>query len=402
MFSIADMYFGGDDEAPRSPTKRIAASVNAAVVAAAATGAPLAASVMAGDFFPPVAVPAAPADVTVSPGSLVISETVAVPPAVRVVDATTRGIDDLDLPLWLAFTSAACFARLFAQYPFTLAMTRQQACPELQHMTARAMLRVLYHSNGRSFRPMYRGFGTMAAGAIVGEVGYLWFYEFMRNKNRSPLTAVGCGESQPALDAAAGFLSDAATTVCQVPFFIVANRQMCAGMGVAKNAAYKNAFRTFQDAMASTGPRGMMTGLSAALLLSTHSAYWWSAYGDMKARIYPALAPTLAAAEARYPWLPAPVVSRTDNILINTFASVVAGTVVAVVWNPAVVLQTRMQVADTTFGAPRLRDVARQIYRTDGLRGFAKGTRASIASTAIGCGAFSALYELGKQLAQHA
>jgi hypothetical protein len=324
----------------------------------------------------------------------------------EVIDATNRGIDDLDLSLWLAFTSCACFTRILSQYPFLLAMTRRQAAAELETASSASLLKQMYRTHGTA-RSFFRGFPAMVSGMVMSEVAYLWIFEWLRNKHgASPLAYAAGGDSacQAVLDGGAGFTADVVTTVCQVPFFVVSNRQMCAGMGVAATLPYENSFRTLRRVVQSgSGAAGMFAGLTPSLLLSTHSAFWWSAYGGMKCQFYDTCRPTLERVQRQHPWIPSPLVSPTDNIPLNTLAAVIAGTVVAVVWNPLYVLRTRMQVdavGENLTNPPTLRAAARKIWRTEGWRGFTRGTCMSVTSTVVDCTVFSCMYELGKQLAQ--
>ena len=338
----------------------------------------------------------------------------------RVVDATTRGIDDLDVVTWMCFTAGACLARTALQHPFVLACARRQACSKLEKMSSWELLATMRRESGGSWRAMYRGFPAIAIGMTASEVLYMWEYEWLRNpRGSSPLvpiaprevrsdTATTAGPSPPEtvpsthfLDGVSGFVADATTTVAHVPFFLVANRQMCAGIGAATGSTYKGAWATLASATKASplGWRGMFTGLSAGLLLSTHSAFWWAGYEDLKARMYPALRPSLECVAASYPRLPEPLVSTADNVPINTIAAGVAAGVVAALWNPALVLQTRMQVASET-SVPRLRDVASSIWRAEGARGFTRGTCMFVVASVVDAVGFSVLYEVGKQYAQ--
>ena len=329
----------------------------------------------------------------------------------RVVDATTRGIDDLDVVTWMCFTAGACLARTALQHPFVLACARRQACTELAHKSSWALLAAMRRESGGSWRSFYRGFGALALGNVTCEVAFLVGYEWLRNpRGSSPLISVAPNASDTAtaerpsthfLDASSGFIADAATTVAHVPFILIANRQMCAGIGAATGSTYKGAWATLTCATKASplGWRGMFTGLSAGLLLSVHSAPWWAGYEDLKARMYPALRPSLECVAASYPRLPAPLVSTADNVPINTIAAGVAAGVVAALWNPALVLQTRMQVASET-SVPRLRDVASSIWRAEGARGFTRGTCMFVVASVVDAVGFSVLYEVGKQYAQ--
>jgi hypothetical protein len=337
-------------------------------------------------------------------------------PHERVVDATTRGIDDLDVVTWIGITGAACLARTALQHPFVLACARRQACSKLEKMSSWELLATMRRESGGSWRAMYRGFPAIAIGMTASEVLYMWEYEWLRNpRGSSPLVPIAprvCADddAKPAatvpsthfLDGSAGFAADFTTTIVQVPFFFIANRQMCAGIGAATGSTYKGAWATLTSATKASplGWRGMFTGLSASLLLSTHSAFWWAGYEDFKARLYPALRPSLEDVAASYPQLPAPLVSTADNVPINTFAAVAAGTGFAILWNPVLVLRTRMQLLASETSAPRLRDVARHIWKHEGARGFTKGTCMSIVANAVDSVVFCTFYEVGKQLAQ--
>jgi hypothetical protein len=126
----------------------------------------------------------------------------------------------------------------------------------------------------------------------------------------------------------------------------------------------------------------------------------WAGYEDLKARMYPALRPSLDSIATAYPWLPAPLVSTADNVPINTIAAGTAAGIAAALWNPALVLQTRMQVASESSVPPRLRELAASIWRTEGARGFTRGTCMFVASSVVDGAAFSLVYETSKQLSQ--
>lgn len=317
----------------------------------------------------------------------------------RVVDATTRGIDDLDLIPWLGFTTGACISRVFLQYPFLLAMTRRQACAKISDTPSSTLLRQYWREHGGA-KAWFRGFPAMAAGMALSETIYMWFFEAMRSKNSSPIAAVMPSASQAFLDGSAGFAADFTTTAIQVPFVVIANRQIAAGVvGDGKKIMYESARGTIMNVWRTAGARGVFAGLGASLLLTPSSALWWAGYGEFKAWAYPAAKPAIEAVALRAPWLPQPLISTSDNMILNVAAAVVCGAVVAVLWNPAMVVRTRVQLGSSAV-TPRMRDVVRTIYREEGWRGFVQGTCMNMSATTVDVTAFAILYELGKQFAE--
>jgi hypothetical protein len=331
--------------------------------------------------------------------------------ASKVVDATNRGLDDIHAPTWLLFTTTTSLIGFSIQYPAYLAMTRRQANPQLENKTTVRLLADMYHANGRSPKVWFRGLPSLLVGIAGAEIGYLWTYEWFRNKNgSSPLVDLFGGReaaSQAALDGTAGFIADAITTVGYVPFAVIANRQMCAGVGVAASMKYESALTTWKHATnGPQGARGMFVGLSPSLLMSTHSFYWWAVYGTLKERLYAAARPHLPALEEKCPWLPRLAVSQKDNVVLNCMAAIVAGTSTAVIWNPVAVVRTRMQVAVSAsengvhVAAPRMRDVFASVWKQEGVRGFMKGSCVAAATAVVEASLFATIYETGKFVAQ--
>ena len=371
--------------------------------------------------------------------------------------AVNRSIDDLHLPTWLSLIAASAFCRTLLQHPLNVAVSRKRISdgesPSLRRIFGDAFKGLdgdlpqskpsvagagaaassssavagggpspssksvasstpanvtISNSNtthySKGVRNLYRGFGTAAAGNVIGEILYLVTVETVRHRlmgkdaaaigaavaaadplhaggeshhmtltaadsfappsptitghhhdattsSSDPLPPAGLmaqqqqqqqlsAASQARIDATAGMVGDVTAILVCTPLSVAVNRQMTAGYGLNRGAAYTSLRGTLRGmwgangsggggastsssvgasitassssssssvsvwrmdaAGARAGLKGWYAGLSASLFMLPASGLWWASYGQLKRGVYAAAGPHLDCLAERH------------------------------------------------------------------------------------------------------
>ncbi|ORC86916.1 carrier protein [Trypanosoma theileri] len=322
-------------------------------------------------------------------------------------NSINRSYSDLDSKWFLLYASGLCWARTALQQPFNLALARQQTCSAASSMSALQIVRHVYRSEGR-LRGLTQGMAALTLGCALSEGMYLWLFEY--NRERLPL------ENDTSRDAVSGYISDAACRLIHLPLSIVALRQMTANKVAGRSTQQRNGMlRTFSGMYREGGIRTVFAGYGTTLLVGCQwTAIWWAMYGYMKSQLYQLADGFLEDAEQlkkkRYlkseaedhkdnfystsslsswkEWLWA----KDDNVILNSTASFCTSATTAVLFNPYLVLRANLQVTPNAC----MWRVARDLYRTRGVRGFYGGLALNIATCLIDGVLASTSYEYAK------
>lgn len=315
-----------------------------------------------------------------------------------VKDHTTsvnRSFSDLDVGRFAIASAALCGARTALQHPMSIALTRKQTCTVAASMsTAQILMHMFRHEGGVS--SMQCGFATMVAGCAVSEVIYLVLIEALREG--LPF------ESDVARDAGAAYTADVASRLIYLPLSIVAARQIAfasslssmANVGAADGRSSRvlpNAATVLRGMYAEGGIRSVFCGLGVTLAIgSQYSALWWALYNQVKAAGYAAANPLLSDDDPGDASWHNALMSRDDNVVVNTVASVVTSATAAFVFNPFFVLRINMQLAvkgtvTKTF---------KSLYQKGGWRAFFQGVYLNMTASVIDGVLASTSYEYAK------
>jgi hypothetical protein len=94
------------------------------------------------------------------------------------------------------------------------------------------------------------------------------------------------------------------------------------------------------------------------------------------------------------------LLSPHDNPVINGLAGVAASTVTTTVYNPVMVVRTRLQTAQASAGGissrVRIGSICSELLRGEGWRGFFKGTTVNVGIAVVDGLLFAFLYEFTK------
>ena len=325
-------------------------------------------------------------------------------------------MNHVDPVRWMTLIYSAAFIRWTLQHPFRVAMARQRMT--LEQLSAKAALGQLYRSHG--LRGIFRGVGAAAAGNALGETIYIMLYEFMRE---GPNGSHGLLRYLPscftfnsvAADATAGFLSDAINVAAVNPFDVIATRQMTAGFGFAAMTVYQSAYRTSRSVLRHEGARGFTAGCLSNILYSPSSAMWWAIYNPLKRGMYALTEKPLRRFERSCPNLhakiPKCVTSTDDNVILNALTGVTGSVVCTALFNPVLVVATRLQA-----GVVERPECAKRWWRrmprftilrcfhllvvNEGVRGLFRGLNANLGMAFAEGIIFSQIYEITKLLAE--
>ena len=355
-------------------------------------------------------------------------------------NAVNREIQDINVYKFLGLTAVSAALRVAVSHPLLVCMSRLQVMQlasagqagTSSSLSTWSMLKSLRLEEG-GYKNWFRGFPVFCFGVVSTEILYNLMFEVLRSPSSNDTT---CGflssiEPQALRDGFSCCPGELLTTFAFAPFAFVSSRQMAAGAGVASDIAPRQSFiaviqqvtnsrcrqhritgNSMQQTLKLYGSqmRLLFGGVSASILMIVPNALWWPIYYQTKVYGYQAFSePLKQYVQPNSPqWVPSVFTSDTDNVVINGTAGLVGACAVSFLYNPLLVIRTRMQVlsAPTIFSAsvpsatPSFRSVAKSVFRTDGWRGFYRGFLPNAASSCIDFAIFAITYDLMKQLSQ--
>ena len=293
--------------------------------------------------------------------------------------------------------------------------------------------RMVVHHDG--LPGLWKGFGTVVGGMIPARVIYLYSLEYTKGAGSNLMDSLHVPETMAA--GASSFVAGGLASLCSqlvvVPIDVISQRLMIQGGGAAAGAggaaaaaAGSGAAATATGAAAGAthkvtavqlvhqivqreGLLGLYRGFwaSAATFVPT-SAIWWASYGAWQ----PVLWHQIDAARARRrrrrssgatsPQQPLEQQPRGDGEVaaVQAVAGILTGCNTAVITNPMDVAKTRLQTAATRAGGakPTWVGVVRELYATNGLRGFYRGVQPRMVSSSIWGTAMVSGYEFLKRI----
>ncbi|KAH9589118.1 Mitochondrial substrate/solute carrier [Trypanosoma melophagium] len=365
-------------------------------------------------------------------------------------NAVSRGLSDMHVPTWLGLLSMNVIFQTVLFHPMNLVISRKRVTKEDNPPSVISMVRQIYRgdatmgtgSNAKGMRALYRGFGAALVGNLIGELSHLHTMESVRESLESASpdepkkedSAEGPNFNTNSLAVSAGgMMGELAALLLVTPIAVVCNRQMTSGYGMTAGNTYRTAWSTAREVVGlyqqpagsrfdiiRRGVRGLYAGLLPGIAGIPASGMWWALYSQSKATLYTCTQPTLtrweqarlqsnqgegATAEKQQQpvWKQNLFLSSTDNPAINGAAGIIASGATAVVFNPVDVLHTRLQSlppsktgAQGTVPFGRVRQITGDLIRTEGWRGFFKGTVASTGVAVLNGVVFSLFFELTK------
>lgn len=322
----------------------------------------------------------------------------------RVTTSVNRQWSDMNPLTLLKTVGTATLAISIATHPLYLVIARQQCMDG--SVTSSSIFKGVYQQGGT--RGLFKGVGIVASGAVVADLVYYLTVEY--SKQYLPF------ESKLARNFWAGVVADGISGPMYVPFAIISQRLMTAGVTNDSSCPSLSARGTMQSIIRQGGIAGLFKGLSLSLAMMPISGVWWTVYEGLKVAAYTAFEKYVEVPTGAAPEL---LSSTTDNVVVNGFVGGATGGVLAAVLNPIRVVQTRVQVLDelptppadtqggggvntnttSRFRQGRIASITRNIYTRNGVRGFFKGLPVNVAIGAVSGVGFGVFYEGSKQLA---
>ncbi|ORC92694.1 mitochondrial carrier protein [Trypanosoma theileri] len=357
-------------------------------------------------------------------------------------NAVSRSLSDMHVPTWFGLLSMNIVFRTMLFHPLNLVISRKRVTKEGHPPSVMSLARQAYRGEAatgtgpttKGIRALYRGFGAAIIGNLIGEVTYLHTMESVREylESSSPNSQKKDSSEGPNFNvnsfavSSGGVMGELAAVLLVTPIVVVCNRQMTSGYGMTAGNTYRSAWGTAREVFGlyqqptgswlqtvRRGFRGLYSGLLPGIAGLPASGMWWALYSESKSMLYTLTQPTLARWEqARVKnnqgqreavWKQNFFLSPTDNPAINALAGMIASGATAVVFNPVDVLHTRLQALPPSktpaaeavpFG--RIRQITGDLIRTEGWRGFFKGTVASTSVAVLNGIVFSLFFELTK------
>lgn len=296
--------------------------------------------------------------------------------------ATTRKWSDLDPVKLLSTVGVTTAAATVASQPLYVILARQQCANST--MSFVAVARDVYHQHG--MRGYFRGCGATVGGMVLFSVLYYVILEL--SKEHLPL------ESKASRDFMGGLLADGTMNPVYAPFAVVSQLQMVAGFGVNEKHPYHSALRTTKDVVAQRGYKGLFRGLVLSMVMLPLAGAWWIVYEQFKQLTYDAVeGPEPFRLGGYGSRLPSWCTSRTDNALLNLGIGAGSSAVVMFLANPLYVIRTRVQVMAIPHDKWATAWVAKELWRTNGIRGMFQGLFTNVMMGAAEGSVFALTYE---------
>lgn len=299
--------------------------------------------------------------------------------------ATNRKWSDLDAPKLLSTVGATTVAATVASQPLYIILARQQ-CAHAP-MSFAAVARDIYQRHG--LRGYFRGVGATTGGMVIFSVMYYAILEL--SKEYLPL------ESKSSRDFFGGLLADGLMNPIYTPFAVVSQLQMVAGFGVNEKSPYHSAAATARDVVSQRGYRGLLRGVALSMVMLPLAGAWWIVYEKVKQWTY-----DWVQSQSSEPFsfggygsqLPTWCTSRTDNALLNLAVGGASSAMVMCAANPLYVIRTRVQVMHIPSNVKWVTSwVAKELWRTNGIRGLFQGLSTNILMGAAEGSVFALTYE---------
>ena len=311
----------------------------------------------------------------------------------RVTDACNRSFSDLDSTRYLATIGILCSLRTILFHPVNIALARKQALSQFAAMSTTQIIRDVYSKEGGLRFGLSKGCFAMVAGCGIAEVIYMGAFEYLREV--LPL------EASVTRDYASGYAADALCRSIWIPCLVFSNRQM-----IDTSLRPLSLRATASDVWKTGGMRSLYSGLGTTLVIGSQwTAVWWGCYAVAKDFLYKKYDKSLgvvesdcddkklAKARARLgKTLPDTIIHPADNVVLNSVASVGTSAFTALLFNPYLVLRTRLQVVTNASFA----SVFKQVMRESGIRGFWAGAVLNINASIVDAWMASTTYEWAK------
>ncbi|CAD2222604.1 carrier protein [Angomonas deanei] len=292
-------------------------------------------------------------------------------------NSINRSYSDLSQPHFMFYAMVLCAARTAAQQPINLALARKQTCWTSNCQSTFAVLRNVFQQEGR-WRGLSKGMLAMTAGCALSEVIYLSLFEFGRERLRL--------SSEAARDASAAYLADAVSRTVYVPLTIISFRQMA-----SRGSVNPSMWRVSQQMYSERGWRTVFAGYGTTIVVGCQwTAVWWAVYAQLKHVLYESTGPLLAHPSLAF--LPEGLRSSSDNLALNSIASVVTSASTAALFNPYMVVRTNLQVVERAT----VWSVTSQLYRARGVAAFFSGLKLNMCACVLDGFLASTCYEYAK------
>ncbi|XP_004491890.1 uncharacterized protein [Cicer arietinum] len=250
-----------------------------------------------------------------------------------------------------------------ALYPVSVVKTRLQvATKDAVERSAYSVAKGLLKTDG--IPGLYRGFGTVIAGAIPARIIFLSALEITKVSTFNMLQPFGLSETtQAALaNGVAGMTSSLVAQSVFVPIDVVSQKMMV--QGYSGHARYSGGMDVARKILRSDGIRGLYRGFGlSALTYSPSSAVWWASYGSSQRFIWRFL--DQGGNDGDTP-------SVQKIVLVQAAGGIIAGASASCITTPLDTIKTRLQVMGHDSRSS-IKQVTKDLISEDGWKGLYRG-----------------------------
>lgn len=328
----------------------------------------------------------------------------------------TRSYTSLDASRFTLFAFSLAAVRTTLMHPLTVVLTTVRSSSTTPPLSVKQEF-LRFKSNYRYF---LTGLPVFVFGTAFSESIYLLYFEYMResSSSSSPLASlfsVFSNLSQDSKDFLSGFVADSLRQTLIIPFSVIATTQIInkrfffASDEKMKHPVSLSQVVTKLNQSSSNG-RAFFAGLGTSLSIGPlWTASWWWLYAKSKRVLYEKtkdlqlFSSTTSSSSKNDNWL---LFSEDDNVFVNTAASIFASATAAAVFNPFLVVRTRLmarQHGEKTNVRVILKDLfslGNKFSVSNGFRMLTAGTLATMGFSVIEGIGMSMTYEYAKAWAE--
>jgi len=314
------------------------------------------------------------------------------------------------LDKWKFYTlgSTSIFLVRAVVYPFSLAKTKMQVGLEKTQRVFPTMIN-LVKSDGVS--ALYRGFPVSIVGAIPAQLVYISAYELAKSTFKERMRGMNDGRLNVASNFVGGACASLASQFVVVPVDVLSQRLMIQQKGPTQ----LNGWSLAKSIVQQEGFRGLYRGYFPSLTTYLpSSSIWWATNASVRhflARRFPDGPPPVQefeypvgeSAYLEYPIIPKKRLGKSNSEIAQLAVSgMVAGAVSAIATHPMDTIKTQFQTRAS--GARRgsewrqMKELAKELWATQGWHGFTRGIRARVVASMLPSTLLIFSYEIVKTL----
>jgi len=277
--------------------------------------------------------------------------------------------ENLDKTKYYGFSGGLLMITRSIVYPFMLIKTRLQVQKGFSQYsgTLDAFLKI---SRTEGIRGFFKGLVTTAVGIVPGQFLYITIYEVVRSQLRNFINHKDNNRVEVFTNFMGGACASLFSSTITVPLDVISQLLMIQD-GKVNKRTYTGGIHACKEIIRTEGIRGVYRGYAASVMVyAPSSALWWSFYSILKRNIM------IFKDKTRF--------KGKGDLLCYSACGVTSGIITVTITSPLDVVKTKLQVLsfkqDKTQPRMTFTNIAKNVWRTEGFKGYFKGVTARMMS----------------------